>query len=152
MKVPIMYKSSDLYDAGTDVIYDDESKLQYAPFIYAGVTAKDNGDDDGGDEEGEDSMVVIYDGTSKTINKSFKDLKDAFETGKIVILDNVVIDNDTMYQVVRYYLVGLDNATEGKYIARFVTVNDDDGVSDVSLWTFEATTETDAMTDEQSNG
>ena len=79
MKVPKMYKSSDRYNAGTDVIYNDESKLQYAPFIYAGVTAKDNGDGGGDDEEGEDTMVVIYDSQAGTINKSFKDLKDALD-------------------------------------------------------------------------
>lgn len=80
MKVPKMYKSSDRYNAGTDVIYDDDSKLEYAPFIYAGVTAKDNGE--GGDEEGEDVMVVKYDGTK--LDKSYKEITDALSSGKYV--------------------------------------------------------------------
>ena len=59
MKVPKMYKSSDRYNAGTDVIYNDDSKLQYAPFIYANTQSGDteSGDSgdggDGGDEEGD---------------------------------------------------------------------------------------------------
>lgn len=43
--VPKMYKSSDRYNAGTDVIYNDDSKLQYAPFIYATTQSGDNGGD-----------------------------------------------------------------------------------------------------------
>lgn len=57
MKVPKMYKSSDLYDAGTDVIYNDESKLQYAPFIYATTVSGDSGDDGGDDEEGDEGVA-----------------------------------------------------------------------------------------------
>ena len=80
MKVPKMYKSSDLYDAGTDVIYNDDSKLQYAPFIYATNGSGDSGD--GGDEEGEDTMVVKYDGTK--LDKSYKEITDALSSGKYV--------------------------------------------------------------------
>ena len=57
MKVPKMYKSSDLYDAGTDVIYNDESKLQYAPFIYATTVSGDSGVDGGDDEEGDEGVA-----------------------------------------------------------------------------------------------
>lgn len=62
MKVPKMYKSSDLYNAGTDVVYNDDSKLQYAPFIYATmqtVDSSDSGDGgDGGDaEEGDEGVA-----------------------------------------------------------------------------------------------
>ena len=53
MKVPIRYKSSDRYNAGVDVVYDDESKLQYAPFIYATTASGDNGGD--GEGKGGDS-------------------------------------------------------------------------------------------------
>lgn len=83
MKVPKMYKSSDLYDAGTDVIYDDDSKLQYAPFVYA---TTDSGDNGGDDEEGDESMTVnittddqlgIYIGDVK-----YTDIETAFKAGK----------------------------------------------------------------------
>lgn len=62
MKVPKMYKSSDLYDAGTDVIYNDDSKLQYAPFTYATTQSGDSSDSgesgDGGDaEEGDEGVA-----------------------------------------------------------------------------------------------
>lgn len=79
--VPKMYKSSDRYNAGTDVIYDDESILQYAPFIYAGVTAKDNGD---GGDEGEDSMLIKYDSTNKRYDKTWQEVYEAVISGKTV--------------------------------------------------------------------
>ena len=82
MKVPKLYKSSDRYNAGTDVIYNDDSKLQYAPFIYAGVTAKDNGDDGGDDEEGEDTMVVRS--VDSVLDKTWKEIYDACKSGKVV--------------------------------------------------------------------
>lgn len=153
MKVPKMYKSSDRYNAGTDVIYDDDSKLQYAPFIYATEESGDNGDSGGGgdDEEGEDIMVVIYDETTQSIDKSFKDLKDALKSGKLIILDKAEVDDESGYQVNRYYLVHLENVVEGEYVAIFATVIDDDGV-EVVPWSFTASTETDVMTYEQGNG
>ena len=81
MKVPKMYKSSDLYNAGTDVIYNDESKLQYAPFIYATTQSGDSG------EGGEDTMVVAFsysDGTP-TIDKTWLEISNACVAGKNVI-------------------------------------------------------------------
>ena len=88
MKVPKMYKSSDRYNAGTDVIYDDDSKLQYAPFIYATAESGDNGDDSGGgdDEEGEETMVVKYDNENQRMDKTWQEVKDASLAGKIVVL------------------------------------------------------------------
>lgn len=79
MKVPKMYKSSDLYDAGTDVIYDDDSKLQYAPFVYATSGNGDGGD--GGDEEGEDYMIINAETDALTGNittdKTIAEISDA---------------------------------------------------------------------------
>ena len=145
MKVPIMYKSSDRFNAGTDVIYDDESKLQYAPFIYASVTAKDNGDD-GGDEEGEDTMIVIYDEDTQSIDKSFKDLKDAVNAGKVVVMKEVSLDDDTGYLVQIAYLTSLDNQNAGTYIAYFSTVYSDDSELETFVFQFDATSDTDNMT------
>lgn len=90
MKVPIRYKSSDRYNAGVDVVYDDESKMQYAPFIYAGTQSGDNGTDDGGDEEGEDSMVVNVipggAGVPASLDKTWTEINNAISDGKIVMV------------------------------------------------------------------
>lgn len=144
MKVPIKYKSSDRYNAGTDVIYDDGSKLQYAPFIYAGVTAKDNGGG-GDDEEGEDTMIVIFDESTGGIDKSFKDLKDAVNAGKIVVLKRVELDDDTGFLAQIYYLTCLDNQTGVVYIAYFSSVSSDDGEHELAVFQFDADSETDNM-------
>lgn len=87
MKVPNMYKSSDLYNGGTDVIYNDDSKLQYAPFIYATTESGDSGDGED-EDEGEDGMVVIVtsnelEGTA-VCDKTFGEIKTALEAGKFV--------------------------------------------------------------------
>ena len=84
MKVPNMYKSSDRYNAGTDVIYNDGSKLQYAPFIYATTESGDNG---GEEEEGEDTMVVKFSfvDNSYTIDKTWLEISNACIEGKNVI-------------------------------------------------------------------
>lgn len=89
MKVPKMYKSSDRYNAGTDVIYNDESKLQYAPFIYATTESGDNGGDGGDDEEGDEGMVVTIT-TNETLgvdigDKTFDEIESAMKAGKSVI-------------------------------------------------------------------
>lgn len=85
MKVPNMYKSSDRYNAGTDVIYDDGSKLQYAPFIYA---TTDSGDG-GADEEGEDVMIVNITADESTgfatADKTFTEIKGLISGGKNVM-------------------------------------------------------------------
>ena len=129
MKVPKMYKSSDRYNAGVDVIYDDDSKLQFAPFICATTQSGDNGADDGGDEEGEDIMVVTLDSVTNSIDKSFKDLKDAVNVGKIVMLKREALNDDKGYKAYFYYLTVLDNENAGKYYAHFCggTYDEDDG-------------------------
>lgn len=80
MKVPIKYKSSDRYNAGVDVVYNDGSKLQYAPFIYASTKSGDNGPD----EEGDDSMVIKYDSTNKRYDKTWQEVYEAVKSGKTV--------------------------------------------------------------------
>lgn len=149
MKVPKMYKSSERYDAGVDVIYDDDSKLEYAPFIYATTGSGDSGGDggDGGDdEEGEDIMVVIYDEETHAIDKSFKELKDAVEAGKIVVMKDVVLDDGTGYSVNIFYLTYLDNQNADQYYAYFTNVSSDDSEHELWVRQFDATSETDSMT------
>lgn len=82
MKVPKMYKSSDRYNAGTDVIYDDDSKLQYAPFIYATTKGGEN-DNGGDDEEGEEGMLVTLD-ANMVSNISYNDVLEAVLNGKVL--------------------------------------------------------------------
>lgn len=86
MKVPIRYKSSDRYNAGVDVVYDDESKLQYAPFVYATTASGDNGGDGGDDEEGEDSMVIHLNAEGTALDKSWSEIKNAVDDGKVCVL------------------------------------------------------------------
>lgn len=145
MKVPKMYKSSDRYNAGVDVIYDDDSKLQFAPFIYATTQSGDNGADDGGDEEGEDSMIVIYDSTTMSIDKSFNDLVDAVKTGKIVLLKKVSLDDESGFVADIYYLTRIENQTTGKYYAYFSTVVSDDSEHELNVIPLTATNGTDHM-------
>lgn len=80
MKVPKMYKSSDRYNAGVDVIYDDDSKLQIAPFVYASTESGDNGADEGGDEEG-DEVMTVHELEVKEVSGSYYVItKDSAET------------------------------------------------------------------------
>lgn len=83
MKVPIRYKSSDRYNAGVDVVYDDESKMQYAPFVYATTASGGNGED----EEGEDVMFVNIT-SSGDLDKTWKEIKQAVDNGQIVVFKN----------------------------------------------------------------
>lgn len=140
MKVPKMYKSSVLYDAGTDVIYNDESKLQYAPFIYATTQSGDGGGDEGGD-----SMVVIYDSQTGTINKSFKQLKDAVDNDKIVVLKEVTLDDETGFASRINYLTYLDHQSEGQYNAYFASANIIVGEEVLTILELAAANETDNM-------
>lgn len=103
LKVPKEYKSSDRFNAGVDVIYDDDSKLQYAPFIYAGVTAGDNGGD-GGEEEGEDVMVVKYDENTGTYDKTWKEVSDAVTEGKLVMAVNSYDAEKEVYYLTRLFI------------------------------------------------
>ena len=129
-----MYKSSDRYNAGVDVIYDDDSKLQYAPFIYATTQSGDNGAE-GGDEEGEDSMVIKYDTENSRYDKTWQEVKDASLAGKTVM---IIEDHSNSYvepysDYVIYYLTQLGE-NDG-YYATFMgsyqshTVGENPGVS-----------------------
>ena len=111
MKVPIRYKSSDRYNAGVDVVYDDESKMQYAPFVYATTASGDSGDDGG--EEGEDSMVVnIIAGENElSLDKTWQEIYDAIKDGKCVYLRQTIeleTENGYILQPVSY--VGVDSS------------------------------------------
>ena len=142
MKVPKMYKSSDRYNAGTDVIYDDESKLQYAPFIYATAESGDSGGG-GDDEEGEDTMLVTFDPETSAIDKSFKELKEAVNGGKIVFIP--AVDEDDAITV--FYLVVLDTSIDVGYTATFASVYHDDALDENQVQTlvFVSATDTDNM-------
>lgn len=145
MKVPIQYKSSERYNAGVDVIYDDDSKLQFAPFIYTTTQSGDNGADDGGDEEGEETMVVIFDSTTMSIDKSFNDLVDAVKTGKIVVLKKVNLDNESGFVADIAYLTRIENQNAGQYYAYFSTVLSDDKEHELMVIPLTATNGTDNM-------
>lgn len=96
MKVPKMYKSSERYNAGVDIVYDDDSKLQYAPFIYATTESGDSGGDGGDDEEGEDvGMVVNFIVDDDNLDKSWKDIYDVFSTGKQVVVKASDVEGTT---------------------------------------------------------
>lgn len=86
LKVPIRYKSSDRYNAGVDVVYNDGSKLQYPPFVYATTASGDSG---GEDEEGEETMFVNITADESTgyatMDKTFGEIKDAVDAGKLVM-------------------------------------------------------------------
>lgn len=105
MKVPIRYKSSDRYNAGVDVVYDDESKLEYAPFVYATTASGDNGGSE--DEEGEDSMVVHInvDSTPVTLDKNWTEIKEAIESGTFVYLIDIGESNTTIKYIDSYEYV-----------------------------------------------
>lgn len=100
MKVPNQYKSSDLYDAGTDVVYNDDSKLQYAPFVYATTASGDNG----GDEEGEDVMVVhvLTEDSSIVLDKNWTEIKEALDGGKFVFLAEEPVSGVTVIEYIDY--------------------------------------------------
>lgn len=120
MKVPIMYKSSERYKAGTDIVYDDGSKLQYPPFIYAVAESGDSGGDGGDDEEGEDNMVVNYDSVTGLLDKTYKEMKDAVDSGKIVM---IVSDFGGPGMTMISYLEALTHQSEAPYYAYFSTAN-----------------------------
>lgn len=129
MKVPIRYKSSDRYNAGVDVVYDDESKLQYAPFIYATTASGDNGGD-GEDEEGEDSMVVHLTGAvdAMTADKTWLDISNAIVNDKAVYFSHSA---DAGYNL--YYLSNFGNG-EGIYWVDAFTVDSEGTLSRISLF------------------
>lgn len=122
MKVPKMYKSSDRYNAGTDVIYDDDSKLQYAPFVYATAESGDSGDDSGGgdDEEGDETMVVKYDKENSRFDKTWKEVRDASVAGKIVVILMDDSDEVDAYDTFGVYYLTEVVTEESKYYATFM--------------------------------
>lgn len=109
MKVPIRYKSSDRYNAGVDVVYDDESKLQYAPFVYATTASGDSG---GGDEEGEDVMVVNM--VSNALDATWNEIKSAVDANKLVLIKGV-IDSGADVIYIGYFYVTAVSVSEGVY-------------------------------------
>lgn len=142
MKVPIMYKSSDRFNAGTDVIYDDESKLQYAPYIYAYAESGDNGDSGGDDEEGEDVMIIQKDDDG-VLNKSFGDIISAMLEGKSCV---ILYSGDFVFHeyVTACYDFGedyLEAGAEKRYMIEAITSY----TGDVSLYQYIADTATDNL-------
>lgn len=124
MKVPIRYKSSDRYNAGVDVVYDDESKMQYAPFVYATTASGDNGGDD---EEGEDSMVVNVipglKGAPASLDKTWTEINNAISDGKIVMTVKALGAEFTIGYVVSVLL--LDNPAKSVVDVLTVDANGD---------------------------
>lgn len=123
MKVPIMYKSSERYKAGTDIVYDDGSKLQYPPFIYAVTESGDSGGDGGDDEEGEDIMLIER-AVNGSLNKSFSDILSAMTAGKSCII--LFIYDDCVFHeyVTACYDYGedyLENAISHRYYIESTT-------------------------------
>lgn len=112
MKVPIRYKSSDRYNAGVDVVYDDESKMQYAPFIYAGTQSGDNGTDDGG-EEGEDVMVVNI--INNTADATWDEIKAAVDSNKLVMIKETFTD-DVVSKTMLFYVTVVSTDVSGYFV------------------------------------
>lgn len=142
-KIPIFYKSSDRYNAGTDVIYDDGSKQQFAPFIYATTQAKDNGGDTP-DPEGDDESMVVMINTDNELDKNYKEINDAFSAGKNVIAifnygEGNVISGRDIYQVTHMEIDGSDYSV--------VLLRGQAGVPPtVEVWEFLADSETGVLT------
>lgn len=138
MKVPKMYKSSDRYNAGTDVIYDDDSKLQYAPFIYA-TTGGDSGDGgNGDDEEGEDSMVINL--VNGALDKTWNEIYEAVNAGKFAyILEKDTLTDPATLKVSCVHAVTIDDTDESsiQYIvvgeASTFNTNSDDGYPTIGM-------------------
>lgn len=111
MKVPIRYKSSDRYNAGVDVVYDDESKLQYPPFVYATTASGDNGGDD---EEGEDETMLIIENSEMVLDKSFDEIKTAMSQGKVCVIQKA--DPNTATALMYAYVAHINDEEENKLI------------------------------------
>lgn len=150
MKVPKMYKSSDRYNAGTDVIYDNDSKLEYAPFIYAGVTAKDNGE--GGDEEGEDVMVVnvTFDDelSNYKLDKNWSEIQAAITAGKLVVLRETV--NDGVFKMSYLADLNIEEIIGGGTTYNIVVLSTDNNESPVGV-KYTSDSETGTMIQENSD-
>lgn len=81
-----MYKSSERYKAGTDIIYDDGSKLQYPPFIYAITESGDNGGGDGGDDEEGEEFMIIKILADNSLDKTWGEISTALSEGKFPVI------------------------------------------------------------------
>ena len=154
MKVPIQYKSSDRYNAGVDVIYDDDSKLQYAPFIYASTQSGDNGPDEGGDEEGEDSMVIKYDTENSRYDKTWQEVYDAVNAGKTVFYAQEDSESGDM---TLYYVVGVipndaDAPADYKYEVSLATIGYTESGGTPRMLLIACATASDYLVNIQQNG
>lgn len=111
MKVPIKYKSSDRYNAGVDVVYNDGSKLQYPPFVYATTVSGDNG---GEDEEGEDETMLIIENSEMALDKSFDEIKTAMSQGKVCVIQKA--DSNTATALMYAYVAHINVEEENNLI------------------------------------
>lgn len=111
MKVPILYKSSDRYNAGVDVVYDDGTKLQYPPFVYATIASGDNG---GEDEEGEDETMLIIENSDLVLDKSFDEIKTAMSHGKVCVIQKA--DPNTATALMYAYVAHINDEEENNLI------------------------------------
>lgn len=137
-----MYKSSERYKAGTDIVYDDGSKLQYPPFIYAVTESGDSGADGGDDEEGEDVMVIRKE--NGYLNKNFNDILSAMLEGKSCII--LYIDGENVFHeyVTACYDYGEDYLESGAAYRYYVeSTSTSDG--EVKANTYHANTTTDNL-------
>lgn len=155
MKVPKMYKSSERYDAGVDVIYDDDSKLEYAPFIYATTGSGDSGGDGGDDEEGEGIMVVNVNEVAEGIllDKTWQEIYDAVGEGKYVLIRQSIdlpLGEDTEYFIFHVDSVGYDPTTDPMtYVVRTHAVETSENEPIIVEYIFKSATPTDAPLFEQ---
>lgn len=95
----------------------------------------------GGGETGGGVLVVSYDAETDGINKSYKEIKEAVASGKIVVLNRVITDNGTVFLENMYYLVGIAHENTDSYVVTFgSSYYFNDPV--LSLYIFEATTDT----------
>ena len=140
MKVPKMYKSSDLYNGGTDVIYNDDSKLQYAPFIYATTNSGDS-DDGGDDEEGEEGMLITLD-ENMVSNVSYNDVLEAVLNGKVLYSLGELETASSVFYLTEY---GSNMDGDYPYYAIFTLVSYEDEAIVGNNVIFNAATATDKL-------
>lgn len=149
MKVPIRYKSSDRYNAGVDVVYDDESKLQYAPFVYATTASGDSGGSQ--DEEGEDVMFVNI-SSEGALDKTWKEIKQAVDNGHFVVIK--FGDATSSFGLEFYYIDSIVNTEVGDTPYRVNVHNSHHtsiGEATVNYSTFSSSSEDGALTTMEGN-
>ena len=103
-----------------------------------------NGTGGGGGETGGGVLVVSYDNETTEINKSYKEIKEAVDSGKIVMLTRVVVDDGTNLLEDVYTLTEISHLNTDSYVVTFGSsfYNDLSEKADVSVYMFEATTDT----------